>query len=187
MRWVPLAILIYVLVVIQTSLLGIVTLRWAAVGPVRPDLMAILAVYLALYARSGADAMLAAWIMGMAIDLTTGAGPKVSTAAGPMALGSALAAGCVFRLREVVFRDSHVAQGVMAGLFCVLSHGFWVTAQWLVMPMKVSASGYALMLVQAALLAVYTGLVTPLGAMALRRCERWILSAPSGRSRRRRR
>ena len=89
MRWVPLAILIYVLVVIQTSLLGVMTLRWAAVGPIRPELGAILAVYLALYARSGTDAMLAAWIMGMAFDLTTGAGPKVSTAIGPMALGYA--------------------------------------------------------------------------------------------------
>ena len=187
MRWVPLAILIYVLVVIQTSLLGIVTFEWAGIGPVRPDLMAILAVYLALYARSGTDAMLAAWIMGMAIDLTTGAGPEISTAVGPMALGYALAAGCIFRLREVVFRNSYAAQGLMAGLFCVLSHGFWVTLQWLVMPGKITASGYALMLVQAVLLAVYTGLLMPFGAIGLRRCERWILSAPSGSARRGRR
>ena len=188
MRWIPLAILIYALVLVQTSLAGLLTFeRLPAVGRVSPDLLAILAVCLALDVHNGIDAMMGAWLMGLAVDLTTGAGPEVSTVVGPMALGYALAAGATFRLRELVFRENAITQCILAVIFCLLAHGFWVTAQWLLALRAVPWSGYLMMLVQAALLAVYTGVLMPLGRLGFRWTRRWVLAPSADRSRRRRR
>lgn len=179
MRWVVLAIMVYLVTLVQTSLATVLTIHLPVVGPLRPDLLAMLAVYVALYAREVTDAMLSAWMMGLAIDLTTGAGAEVSTVVGPMPLAYALAAGLVFRLRDMVFRDSVTTQCVMALVFCSLAHWFWLTAQWLIALKGVSFSRYALMLVQALLAGVYTALLMPVAGAALRRCRRWLIAPAS--------
>lgn len=179
MRWVVLAIMVYLITLAQTSLADIFTIHMSAVGPVRPDLLAMLAVYVALYARNGADAMISAWMMGMVIDLTTGAGAEVSTVAGPMPLAYALVAGVIFRLRDTVFRDSMTTQCIMAMAFCALAHWFWVTAQWLLAFKQMSFSRYALMLFQALLAALYTALLMPAAGVVLKRCRGWLIAPAS--------
>ncbi len=186
MRWVFLAILTYILVLLQTTVVGLVTFRIPWVGYVGPDLLAVLAVFVALRARSGVDVMLTAWILGMTLDVTTGAGARVSTAVGPMAIGYVLAAGVAFRIREIFFRDSVPAQCLLAFLFCLTAHGVWVISQWLLALRSVSAGGLMAMLVQVLLVSIYTAAIMPLVCIGLRRCERWIIApSPSGRRRRR--
>ena len=187
MRWVLLAILIYLVVLVQTTLAGVLTFNIGSVGRVGPDLLAILAVYVAMHARGGVDVLLSAWVMGLAIDLTTGAGPVVSTVVGPMALGYVAAAGAIYRLREIVFRDSIVAQCVMAVIFCLIAHGIWVTVQWMLALRSLAWTGYLAMLGQVGLLAVYTAVLMPLGRLGLNRCRRWLIPAGSKLSRRMRR
>ena len=180
MRWVVLAIMVYLITLVQTSLVAALTIHLPGVGSLRPEPLAMLAVFVALYARDVTDAMLSAWIMGLAIDLTTGAGAGVDvTVVGPMPLAYALAAGVIFRLRDMVFRDSFTTQCVMALVFCTLAHWFWLTAQWLIALRDVSLSRYALMLLQALLAAAYTALLMPAAGAALKRCRRWLIAPAS--------
>ena len=60
MRWVPLAILAYLVLLAQTTVGRVLAFDWPAVGTIGPDLLAMVAVYGALHARLRADAMLAA-------------------------------------------------------------------------------------------------------------------------------
>lgn len=183
MRWVLLAILIYLLSLVHTSLGGLLTFTVPSLGNVSPDLLAILAVLLAMHAVSAADAMLAAWLMGLVIDLTTGAGAEASTAVGVMSLTYALAAGVIYRLREIVFRDSVMAQCLMVVVFCILAHWLWVTVQWIIALRFMMWSGYGVMLFQATALAFYSAVLTGLLSWPLRRCIRWIIVIPPGRQR----
>ena len=179
MRWVVLAIMVYLITLAQTSLADILTISLPAVGPVRPDLLAMLAVYVALYARDGADAMISAWMMGLAIDLTTGAGAEVSTVVGPMPLAYALVAGVIFKLRDTVFRDSITTQCCMALAFCALAHWFWVTSQWLLAFKQVSFGRYALMLAQVLVTALYTAMLMPAASVVLKQCRGWLIAPVS--------
>jgi cell shape-determining protein MreD len=81
MRWIPFIVVCYVVILIQTSLGRILTLP-SPVGVIGPDFAAILAVFVALRVRSAVDCMLAAWVLGLLIDLTTGGGPGAATVVG---------------------------------------------------------------------------------------------------------
>ena len=179
MRWIPLAILIYLIVIVQVSVGRVLDLPFEATGPVGPDLLAILAVYAALRVKHGTDAMLAGCVMGLAVDLSTGTSAASPAAVGPMGLGYALAAGMIFRLREVVLQDSAITGCVLAALFCVMAHGFWVTVQCLIALQSLSWSAYGAMLIQVLLLAVYTAVLMPLGAWCLRRGDRLLITTPA--------
>jgi len=182
MRWVPLAILAYLVLLAQTTVGRVLAFDWPAVGTIGPDLLAMVAVYGALHARLRADAMLAAWGLGLLVDLTTAGGPGTVTRVGPMAAGYVLAVWVVASLREAFFRERAGAQVLLAAVFCAVAHGLWVTAQSL---LAMRWADYGAMLLQAACLAAYTGLLMPLGHWALRRCHGLILSTPPERSRRR--
>ncbi len=186
MRWVPLAILTYVLALGQTTLGGMIDIHLAKIGPVRPDVLAIVAVYAALNVRSAVDAMLTAWVLGLVVDLTTGAGTSDSTLVGPMALAYALAAGCVYKVRDAVFREKVVTQFTMTVVFCIVAHWLWITAQWMLAFEGTTATGYVLMLVQAVLAGLYTAALAPLVHVGLRAIRRWIIVSPSGELGRRR-
>ena len=186
MRWIALAILTYVLMLLQTSLVDIIAIRVPKVGLVRPELLAIVVVYAALHVRSVLDAMLAGWGLGLALDITSGAGSAVSTAVGPMSLAYALAAGVIYKLREAVFREKAVTQCVMALLFCTLAHWMWILMQWALACRDTAGWGIALMFVQALLLAAYTAAITPLVHLGLKACRSWIIASPAGARRGRR-
>ena len=178
-RWVPFLILVYAILLVQTTVGKILTFQRTAWGTVGPDLAAIVAVYLALHLRDGLDLAITTWTLGLAVDLTTG-GPAL----GAMALAYLLAGAALLKLREAVFRERAAAQMLMALVFCLLAHGLWVTVEslWLP-PVNRSWKQYGGMWKQACALAMYTAALMPLGHWALARMERFLIAPQSGRSR----
>ena len=183
MRWIPLLILTYLVVLFQTTLGRLLTIRTAGIGTIGPDLTALLAVFVAFYGRNGVEVMLAAWVLGLAVDLTTTGGVGSMTAVGPMPLAYALAAGLLFRVREAFFRERALTQGLLAAAFCLLAHGLWVTTQSL-LGGRTTWAAYGRTLLQAAALACYTGLLMPLAHVLLGKAQRLFLAAPAGPGRR---
>ncbi len=179
MHWIPFAIATYIVVLLQTTLGGVLTLTGTGIGTIGPDFAAILAVYVALHGRKAADVMIAGWILGFALDLTAS-----GAALGVMALAYALAAGGVFRIREAFFQERALTQALLVVAFCAVTHGVWVTAQYARASDLMAASDYVRLLLQAGALALYTGLLTPLVNMALQYCRAWLIPMPTGRSRR---
>lgn len=184
MRWIPLIIVAYVMVLLQTTLGRILMIHHSTVGAVSPDLVALVAVFVALTARSGLDVMLAGWILGLGLDLTTGAGIEASTVVGPMPIAYALAGGILYGIREAFFRDRVLTQALLALLFCLLAHGLWVVLQSLLGYRGIGWSELGRVLLQAAMLSVYTALLMPLGGFLLKKIQRFLILQPSsGRSR----
>jgi len=185
MHWIPFVILAYVVVLVQVTVWGTLTFTGTAIGSIGPDLAAMVAVFIALNARRGTEVMIAAWILGFGLDLTTGGGTVSAAAVGPMAAGYALAAGAIHRVREAFFRERAVTQAFLAALFCLVAHGLWVTVQCLLAYEVVTWSTWGRLLLQAAALACYTGVLMPLVNLLLRRVRGLLISAPLRRGRRR--
>jgi len=179
MHWIPFAIATFVVVLFQTTVGGVLTLTRTGIGTIGPDFAAILAVYVALHGRKAADVMIAAWILGFALDLTAS-----GAALGVMALAYSLAAGGVFRVREAFFQERALTQALLVVAFCAATHGVWVTAQYARARELMAVSDYVRLLLQAGSLAIYSGLLTPLVNLGLQRCRGWLIPIPTGRSRR---
>ena len=178
MRWALFIILVYAAMLVQTTIGGILAIN-VGIGPVCPDLLAVLAVFFALRLRTMLDALLAAWLLGMGIDMTLGG--VGAGAAGPMALAYVAGAAAAFSMREALFRERPLAQAVLTFLFCLMSHGLWVTLQSLLSWGRVGWGEYGGLAATAALVAVYTALVAPLVHFVLIKCDRWFVPAPSSR------
>ena len=185
MRWIPFAILTYLLVLASTTVAGILSLPAGPLGNLVPDLLAMLTVYVAMHLRSGTDVMLAGWVAGFCVDLATGGGPGTFSAVGPMAIAYALAGGLIFRVREAFFREQAVAQIMLAIMFCLLAHWLWVTLQSVLAFGMMTWQVYWRMVGQAAGISAYTGVLMPLAHWSLGKCRPWILAVPANRSRRR--
>ncbi len=186
MRWIPLLILAYLVVLVQTTLVRFVTFTTPTLGSIGPDLTALVAVFVAFYARGAAETMLAAWCLGLAVDLTAAGGVAGATVVGPMAIAYSLAGGLLYRIREAFFRERALTQAMLAWAFCLLTHGLWVTAQTFQAGENVSLSAYGRTLGQAAAVATYSAALMPLVHAALNPCRRWFLVAPAGPGTRRR-
>jgi len=184
MRWVLFFILAYLVVLFQTTAGRLLMVRTSSLGTIGPDVTALVAVFVAFHAYHWADVMLAAWSLGLVVDLTTAAGPGGPTVVGPMAVAYALTAGLLFHVREAFFRERVLTQALLAWAFCLLAHGMWVTAQSLLAHGRMTWSAYGRWLGQAAALAFYTAALMPLAHFCLRRCRRWLLTAPLGPGRR---
>ena len=184
MRWIPFIILTYFILLLQTSVVGLISFSFGSVGTVEPDLLAIVAVFVALSARNGVDVMLAAWALGLAADLTTGGGAGAATALGPMSLAYMLGAGAVFKVREAFFRDRPFTKGMLVLTFCLLAHPTWVTLQTLRASGAMGWSDYGKLLVQALMLSLYTAVLSPFVFVVLSKLSGWILP-PQGRGLRR--
>jgi rod shape-determining protein MreD len=184
MRWVGFAILVYVVMLLQTTVGKLLTFAFESVGVIGPDLSAIVAVFLALRVRELNDVVIAAWVLGLGVDLGSAGGAGEMTVVGPMSLAYVLAVAAVFRMREAFFRDRIMTQAILALVFCLLAHGTWVTAQSLLGRADTSWSDYGATLRQAAALACYTGVLMPLGYRLLLKCERWFVAVQPGRARR---
>ena len=179
MRWIPLVIVGYLALVVQTSLVGLIALR-TRLGVVGPDVPAICAVFLALRAPRAAAAMLAGWVLGLGMDLTTGAGPGGVTVAGPLAISYALAAGLVFGVREGLFADRALSRVLLTAAFVAVAHGLWVTLQALRAGVWTDTGR---MLAQAGAVAIYSAALAPLVCAGLDRLQRWLVVVPSRRAR----
>ena len=181
MRWIPFVIASFLLVVVQSTAGRAVSFTMGSARLVGPDLVAIFAVFIVLNARFGVDAMIAAWLAGLMVDLTTAAAAGSPTAVGPMAIAYVAAAGVVFRVREAFFRDQLLPQVLLGLIFCLVAHGLWLTLQsaraW-------SFERYAPSLVTAVYAAAYTGVLTPFVCYALNRVRSWFLTGQAARARR---
>lgn len=184
MRWVLFLIIVFLMLVIQSTVGRMVAFDVGVVGRVAPDLMAITAVFVALRGPSLLAAMTAAWALGFAVDLVAVGGVDSPTVLGPMSFAYAVAAGLVFKMREAVFSEHAVMQGMLALLFCGVSHLIWVTAQTL---LSGAWAYYRSLVVQALVVSVYTALLMPVGYWLLSMVQRLFIEVPVRRTRRSRR
>jgi rod shape-determining protein MreD len=187
MRWIPFLILTYAVVLVQTCLGWVLFIDSASLGSVGPDLAAMVVVFVVFYARSATDTMLAAWILGMAVDLTTGGGIGAMTVLGPMSIAYCLAAGLLWRVREAFFRERAITQAMLAFAFVAVAHGIWATAQAILATGHVSFGDYGRTLLQVLAVAGYTAVLMPLAHYVLRKCQRFFLVSAVGPGRRMRR
>jgi len=185
MQWVPFIILAWLAVLMQASVGKVLTFSGGSIGAVGPDLAAIVATFFALNVRGWADVMLAAFVLGLGLDLSAGGGAGFASAVGPMPVAYALAAGMVYRIREAFFREHWLTQAMLAAIFCVVAHGLWITWQALLAYRTATWAAYVRMWLQVLSLAGYTAVLMPLGHLALARCQRWFISQAEGRHRRR--
>jgi len=186
MRWIPFLILAYVVMLMETSMSRLLFINVPGLGSIGPDLAAMVVVFVALYTRAATDAMIAGWVLGLAVDLTSGGGIGAMTVVGPMSIAYCLLAWQLWRVREAFFRERAVTQIVLTLFFALAAHFIWVTVQALAAPGKVTFGDYGLALIQAAGIACYTALLMPLAHFALIRVQRVILTNPAGPSRGRR-
>jgi len=184
MRWIVLVLLIWLVVLVQTTLGRLATIEVAGVGTVGPDLLAGLAVFVALYARRATDAMIAAAAMGFALDLSTAGAGGSLTVVGPMAIAYAAAARGVFAVREAFFRDRLSTRAVLTLALCLVAHGLWVTMQAVLARGAASWGEYVRMLAEAGLISLYSALVATATLSLFARLGDWLLVAPPTRARR---
>ncbi len=179
MRWIPLTITAYLLVLCQASLAKAITISGLAIGPVGPDLLAIAAVFVALSVADIIDAMIAGWILGLCMDLAAYGGPGLPTVIGPMSIAYALGSAGIFSIRGAFFRDRSGPQVLFALIFCVFSHLLWVTLQYL--RSGGLAGGFGSMVLQVFAISAYTAVLMPFGFRLLGRVRSWLFAADSGR------
>ncbi len=88
------------------------------------------------------------------------------------------AGGCwaLNRIREAVFRDRAPTQMVLTFLFCA-----GVYTLWTIVDVYLGGGSLGTRMLQALALAAYTGLLSPLAHRTMRRVDRLVLTAPSGR------
>ncbi len=181
MRWIPFLIFAYVFALVQTALGKIIAFDGLGVVLVGPDLMVLLAVFIALNARDVVDGMLAGWAMGFLIDLTTAGGAGDPTRLGPMAFAYVLCVWIVFLMREVLYRERVLTQVILAFFFCIATHLFWVIVQNLLAGGQVD---YGSMFLQMLLVAAYTAVLMPLMNYLLNPCRGLIIASAVRQSRR---
>ncbi|MDY7009829.1 MAG: hypothetical protein SVV80_03665 [Planctomycetota bacterium] len=179
MRWYNFGILVFIAftgIVLQITVGQLLWFR-TDVGWVGPELLAAVAVFLALYATNATDAALSGWILGFTVDLTI-SGPGMGL------LALLYAAGClgIFRIREVFYREKILTRIVIGFVFCAFVYELWTLYDVLVC--RRASGGYFRPVLQAIGLAIYTALLTPLVCAVLGRLRRFLLPAPPIRQRR---
>ena len=181
MRWIVLILLGWAGVLLQTTFGEVWAIDRMAIGSIAPDLLACLAVFCTLYVDRAANAMIAAWILGLMLDLATAGGPGVAVV-GPMAISYCIVARGLFSIREALFRRRISTRMLLTLVFCLATHPLWVTVQS-ILAMGVTGWGeYLRMLVQALCISIYTALVAPLVFWLLDKAASWLLVAPVGRA-----
>ena len=171
MRWIYFLILVVFATILQTTLVQVLWFR-TSLGTIGPELMAAIAVFMALNLRGSTDAALAGWTLGFALDLTL-TGPTMGL------LPILFAAACwgLNRVREAVFKDRAPTQMVLTFLFCAVVYELWSLVDlW-----RDGGGAIGVRSLQTLLLAAYTGLLAPLVCGALRKIDRLLVAVPTGR------
>jgi rod shape-determining protein MreD len=181
MRWIPTLILVYAVLLVQTSLERVIVVPTESLGRIGPDLAAVVAVFVALRGRTATDAMLTGWILGLGVDLTGGGGVGATTAVGPMAIAFALMAGAVFHVREAFFRERALTQSLMTLVFVFAAHVMWISIQSI--RLGGDWASFKRMLLQVLAVAAYSALLAPLVHHLLGWRERWFIAPQAGRNR----
>lgn len=189
MRWIPYIILVFVAVVLQAGLLKVLSFTAGSAGVVAPDLSVVIVIFAAMNLRDGKNVMLAGWLTGFIVDLTTAGGPAGYSAVGPMAIAYSLIGWLVFHIRDVVFKELVVTKVIMAFAFCILGHGSWLICQWILAGDDCRIVSFSHFLWQMLAVAIFTAAVAPPVYYCLRKIQYLLIhSAPHdrrGRSRRR--
>ncbi len=159
MHWIAFAILAYVVCVLQTTIMALIE-----VHHVRPDLLILVAVFYALLARRG-DALIAAWILGLAADLN-GLSLHERGAVGVHALAFGFCALLTCRFREIVFREHLLTYAVTVVVWTLVTyaaeaaHFAYTLHAW---------DRFSLWLVYGVYTAAYTSILAPYAHWLLRR------------------
>ena len=181
MRWILWIIVAYLALAIQNMLGILVRIETLWLGDIRPDILAAAAVFVTLTARNLLDVVIACWLLGLGLDLTSGQG-----VVGPMPLAYSAAAYVVFQVRDAFFRDRVSSQIILTALFALLAHTAWITLQLLLAMRAGRWDSYGRWLLQACLLAAYSGLLAPAVFGVLGRCSRWLIIPAASRGSRER-
>ena len=182
MRWILVILLAYVALLLQISLVNLITVNTASVGTIKPDLALTVALFFALYGRTLPDVMIAAWILGLGLDLTHTGGAGTTTAVGPMAVAYALSAALVYQIREAFFREWVLTHMLLGLLMCLTAHMIWISWQSVRASDTMSWPAYGELVIEALLLSVYTALLAPVVHFALSPLRRLAIPASVGRS-----
>lgn len=113
MRWAVFAIFAFAALVIQLSLSNVLTLH--ALRSISPDVVAALAVFIALFASRSA-VLWGCWILGLLVDLAPAGDGSAFRIIGPHALGYAAGGYLVLQLRTMVFRRRALTVGFLTAL-----------------------------------------------------------------------
>lgn len=177
MRWIAFVILAVAAVALQMSIGAAMRIPLGDGGlALAIDFLAILAVLTALRVGDGFDAILAGWVLGLLIDLTT-----VNLPIGLHALTYALAAAFVYQSRGSVFSESPLTQALLALGFCLIAHGLART--FVDFRVRPDARWLGRDLLQAALVALTTAAATPMMLGLLRHVDWLIMDQPAWRRR----
>jgi len=177
MRWIPFAIVTVVVMAAQISVAAAVRIPLGGSAlALTVDLPAILVVLVALRARGGTDAVLAAWTVGLVIDLAV-----IGVPIGLHALSYAAAAAILFQARSAMFTESVLTQALVSFAFCLLAHG--AARLFVNLYVRPDAAWLGRDLLQALLVATTTAAAAPVGLALLRRVDWLIIIQPTWRRR----
>jgi len=160
MRWLAFAVCAVVGIILQTTVAD-----HLAISHVKPDWMFVLAVFFGLYS-SRRDAVLAGWILGLLVDLTS------VERFGLMSGAFALAALLVNAVRHVVFLKNavtHFIVTVCAGLILQAA-----LSGYHVFTYASADGGWSELLLERTVHALYTGLWALPVHHGLLKCTRWL-------------
>jgi rod shape-determining protein MreD len=166
MKWVPFVILAVVTIVLQTTIVN----QTLVIREICPDWMFILAVHYALHGP-WPDVAIAAWILGLLVDLQTG-DPTGTGTIGLFAFSYGLAACAILRIRRALFREHFVTHIVVTFIFAFCVQ-FVAQLYFVWRPPTEAARHVSSGLMMALLTAVYTAFCAPYLHWALLRLRRW--------------
>ncbi len=170
MKWTVFAILAVVFLVLQTTLGSAI-----AIQSIRPNWVFVLVVFYALWGP-WPDAAIAAWLLGLGVDL-------LSTASGGGRIGLyafcfGAAAWAMMQIRAAFFREHAVTQFVMTAVFAMLVEFLVEVFRWWTLrgaPMDRHIGGVAFFT------ALYTAAWAPYLHWMLLRLHRWTGLKPAHR------
>lgn len=183
MRWIPFILLTYVALLAQTTGGILLAVHTDSAGAVFPDLLAVMAVFIALNLRNQHEVVIGCWLLGMGLDLTSGG---QGWAVGPMAIAYSAGGFVIFKLRETFFRDSIISQTFLSAIMALSAHVLYVTLQSILSFGSSSLALYGQQLLQACLLALYTAVAAPAVLSVMSKIERLFIAAASSKSARER-
>lgn len=132
MRWQIFIVFAYLAVVAEVSFINV--LNVGIMGGVTPSVVALLVVFICLFA-SRLSALSGALLLGALLDLSmpalAGHGGRDIYLVGPYALGLLSGGYLVLQMRTMVFRQRALTLGVLTGI-CVLTAGVVMTAIYVI-------------------------------------------------------
>lgn len=118
MRWPIFAIFAFAALVVQLSVRNVFTLF--SVWGISPDVVAVLAVFVALFANR-TSALWACFILGLLVDLAPQAHEASYHVLGPHALGYTAGGYLVLQMRSMVFRRRAITMGFLTLLSLIVA------------------------------------------------------------------